>query len=668
MKRADEPQFDRENDRMGRMGAASDTRAARRGMRITAHQLRSAMTGGGASAGYPQRVMVKVHVPRHHSSARGRDSLRRHVSYLARTNAALVPGRPQFYGAKQSDLDPRQAVASWATDRHHFRIVIAPERAADIADVSAFTREVMRRVEGDLDTRIEWIGVNHFDTGHPHAHVLLRGRADDGTDLVIARNYISHGIRARAEDVATELLGQRSIDHARAANRASVTAERWTQLDRVLERFGTATETGWRVTPTTLKLSRYGPIEPGMLVERLRFLSAHGLAQEVTRRPRGARRQPAVWEVPRDAKTRLQQLSVRNDVIKQLYAAVGRENAATIVPRIVRWAPKVDGIKTPLLSGVLVAKGAVDELGDARFLLVRTLKGQHAYVRVWPSQEYDLATPGGIVELGRRVGRQARSAEAILRVAAGDEKSLYSLARHRRVIEREQPGRDVASTERRLRKFSRRIEQFAQRRDSGVTKTANAYHVDGPRLRAFVERGAGWPDIGLVSVMPLSSQARAMAFTWLDRQIMAFSAGQRTSPLTRDPLAAAALRERLLWIVDQGWATTGDRGLMTFNPGAPQAMRARELAEFEKGGKHTDGRGVQVVRAGQTVVGRYRGLAPLHAGLFALIETDKRLFAFETPRAPWAERGERVHAARFDTGRVRIERAPERSLKIGLQR
>src|SRR3546814_6329369 len=64
--------------------------------------------------------------------------------------------------------------------------------------------------------------------------LLVRGRADDGGDLVISRNYVREGFRGRAEDRVTLELGPRSEREIQAALRKDVEAERWTGLDRTL--------------------------------------------------------------------------------------------------------------------------------------------------------------------------------------------------------------------------------------------------------------------------------------------------------------------------------------------------------------------------------------------------------------------------------------------------
>ena len=65
-------------------------------------------------------------------------------------------------------------------------------------------------MEQDLDTKLDWVAVDHFNTGHPHTHIVIRGRDDQGRDLVMARDYIGHGVRARAQGLVTLELGPES--------------------------------------------------------------------------------------------------------------------------------------------------------------------------------------------------------------------------------------------------------------------------------------------------------------------------------------------------------------------------------------------------------------------------------------------------------------------------
>ena len=83
-----------------------------------------------------------------------------------------------------------------------------PEDAAELENLRTFTRELLDDVERDLGTKLDWVAVDHWNTDNPHVHVLIRGRTDDGQDLVISRAYISRGFRDRAAERVTMELGR----------------------------------------------------------------------------------------------------------------------------------------------------------------------------------------------------------------------------------------------------------------------------------------------------------------------------------------------------------------------------------------------------------------------------------------------------------------------------
>ncbi|RUV44169.1 MAG: hypothetical protein E5X45_28595 [Mesorhizobium sp.] len=59
-----------------------------------------------------------------------------------------------------------------------------------MADLKAFTRDLMGQMEKDLGTKLDWIAADHWNTDNPHIHIILRGRTEDGEDLVRARRKL----------------------------------------------------------------------------------------------------------------------------------------------------------------------------------------------------------------------------------------------------------------------------------------------------------------------------------------------------------------------------------------------------------------------------------------------------------------------------------------------
>ena len=192
--------------------------------------------GGAASIAAMRRltdrarsVTVKARVVRHRQN---RAPLKDHLLYLRREGVTKESAAGRMFDAKRDDADHRAFADRCEGDRHHFRFIVSPEDAEQLSDLKAFTRDLMAQAERDLGTKLDWIGVDHWNTDNPHIHVIVRGKADDGGDLVIARDYISHGMRARAAHLATLELGPRTDLEIRRDLEAQVDADRWTKLDR----------------------------------------------------------------------------------------------------------------------------------------------------------------------------------------------------------------------------------------------------------------------------------------------------------------------------------------------------------------------------------------------------------------------------------------------------
>ncbi|MEJ0022796.1 MAG: hypothetical protein WDN76_04720 [Alphaproteobacteria bacterium] len=87
-------------------------------------------------------------------------------------------------------------------------------------------------------------------------HLLMRGRREDGRDLVIPREYVSHTFRQRAEEIVTRELGPRldlSLGHELdGAGDRAVRLERLTHLDETLIQRSRDTSSESLTCPTTI--------------------------------------------------------------------------------------------------------------------------------------------------------------------------------------------------------------------------------------------------------------------------------------------------------------------------------------------------------------------------------------------------------------------------------
>jgi type IV secretory pathway VirD2 relaxase len=204
------------------------TAATGRGSRKARHR--------AVTRNWTQRCAVRVT----YSPNQTRGQWAAHGRYVVRDSATEVDGTPKPGFDKQSDgADLVKTAGAWqaAGDPRMFKLIISPEFGERV-DLKELTRQLMARMESDLGHPLGWAAVAHFNTEHPHVHVLLRGVAA-GQELHLNPDYIKSGIRKQAEELCTNQLGYRTAaDRAEAANR-EVDQPRFTTLDIPLRRQNT---------------------------------------------------------------------------------------------------------------------------------------------------------------------------------------------------------------------------------------------------------------------------------------------------------------------------------------------------------------------------------------------------------------------------------------------
>jgi type IV secretory pathway VirD2 relaxase len=311
-----------------RIGSSAGKRSGRFNARGRGARLSFPRDGGGwqrDSAGRfrARRVVVKARVVklnprRNHRGAHGpkmpghasraADS---HLRYLERDGVTRDGEKGHAYAALEDEADSRAFLARGRDDRHQFRFIVAPEDAADLGDLRGFTRDLMRQVERDLHTGLDWIAVDHHNTGHPHTHIIVRGVTDDGKILNIAGDYIAHGIRHRASELVTRELGHQSEIEVTRKLTSEVSAERPTWLDRML--IAEQRDQGL-VDLRPGEGQRYFVRENRhLLIDRAKRLERYGLATE---------QEPGRWLVSDGAEAALKALGARNDIVDTIHQAL----------------------------------------------------------------------------------------------------------------------------------------------------------------------------------------------------------------------------------------------------------------------------------------------------------------------------------------------------------
>ncbi|EMW0834839.1 relaxase/mobilization nuclease and DUF3363 domain-containing protein [Enterobacter roggenkampii] len=537
-----------------------------------------------------RRVTIKVRLV--NLAKAGPRSTVAHLRYIERESVDRQGGAGHAYGPTTDAADTAAFEERGHKDRHQFRFIVSPEDAEQLDDLRTYTRHLMARMEADLGTRLEWVAVDHWNTDNPHTHVVLRGKDDTGKDLIISRDYIAEGMRHRATELATEWLGPRTELEMQRTMQREVDQERWTGLDRTLQREAV----DGLVRPETLAEPRLQR-QRQMLIGRLQRLQRMGLATE---------QQPGTWAIHADAESTLRAMGERGDIIRTMQRAMsGRQRELAV------FQPNDDG---RAIVGRVVGKGLADELYDKGYLVIDGIDGKAHYVELPLRSELEQYPTGAVVEV--KGSADVRTADRNIAALAVD--GVYRTDHHLAVAQEQStanrdPREVVAAHVRRLEAL-RRV-GIVEREAEGVWRVPNDLAERGRQYDA--QRLGGGVAMELKSHLPIERQARVIGATWLDQQLI--GGGKGLGDLGFGADVKDALRQRADFLAEQGLAEhRGQRVVLARDLLA--TLRGRELLKAAHDIADESGLEHRPVVDGQRVAGIYRRSVMLASGRYAMLD------------------------------------------------
>lgn len=552
---------------------------------------------GGLAAASRRRVIVKASVVK--LAGKGASAAAAHLRYLQRDGTTRDGTRGALYG-RDTDADDGKAFGErGAGDRHQFRFIVSPEDGDQYDDLKPLTRRLMTRMEEDLGTRLDWVAVDHFNTGHPHTHIVVRGKDDRGADLILARDYMTTGIRERAAELVDLDLGPRTSREIQQSLRAEVEQERLTSIDRGLLK-------GADAERVVASHARDG-FDQTLRAGRLAKLSRLGLADSL-----GAGR----FRLAPDLADTLRRLGERGDIIRTmqrefLRAAVGRAPVDQAI-----YDPAAPDAR-PLVGRVLV-RGLADEYADRHYLIVDGTDGRSHYVAIGRGTETDMSLPQGTIVRIEPVRLAVREVDRTIASIAAANGGRYDVDIHLR--------HDPTATEGFAETHVRRLE--AMRRTAGIVErqpsgrwTIAPDHLDRVETYEAARLRDRPVAITLLSKQPLDRLVDADAATWIDRELVSGTPEPlRDAGFGHDLRNAQARRRR--WLVTQGFAEEAGGGT-TFPTGMIAALQRRELLRVA--GQLSEELQMPFLEAVESarVEGVYRRPVDLVSGRFALIERSR---------------------------------------------
>ncbi|QEE24948.1 DUF3363 domain-containing protein [Rhodanobacter glycinis] len=559
--------------------------AARPGARLGRGHVAARFTSRALSPN-ARRVTIKARLVNLRQA--GSRSTVTHLRYIEREGVGRAGEPGQAYSPATDQADLGAFEARGREDRHQFRFIASPEDAEQLDDLRRYTRTLMQRMEADLGTRLDWVAVDHWNTDNPHTHIVLRGKDDTGKDLIISRDYIAHGMRERAAGLVTEWLGPRTEREIQQGLQHEVTQERWTNLDRALQRE-----------------ARAGPIRLERLQRDRRRALLIGRLQQLERMGLADTQAAGEWTLRPNVEPVLRALGERGDIVRTMQRVMhGTSRELTLSD---------PGRDAPPVTGRVAGKGLVGEWHDHGYLVVDGIDGKAHYIALPAKAELGHCPLDGVVEARASTGSRVVDRNIVALAVDGIYRTDYHLAI---AVAQAKPGHEPGEV---VQAHVRRLE--ALRRAGVVERVAEGtwrVPADLPEQgRKHDVRRIGGVSVVLHSHLSITQQVRAIGATWLDRQLIggAMDVGKRGFGAE----VREALGPRADFLVEQGLAERrGPRVILSRNLLA--TLRDRDMATAARDIAKETGLTYRQVADDERFSGVYRRDVMLASGRFAMLD------------------------------------------------
>ncbi|WP_192244281.1 relaxase/mobilization nuclease RlxS [Mesorhizobium silamurunense] len=580
-----------------------------------------------------RRVMVKARVVK--LAGKGVDGARAHLRYLQRDGVTREGEPGGLYGADSDHVDGKAFIDRADGDRHQFRFIVAPEDGIEYDDLKPFARRLMAQMEEDLGTKLDWAAVDHFNTGHPHTHIIVRGKDDCGDNLVIAREYIASGLRERAAELVSLDLGPRTDREIEQRLCQEMEQERFTSIDRQLLRMRDADSL---VSPASGDAFRQ-TLHQG----RLRKLERLGLVEEA---------RSGHWHLDNDLEATLRRIGERGDIIKTMHRELtGKGLARNAADYVV---DDRSGAPAQPVVGRVIARGLADEINDRHYLIVDAVDGRTHYIDIGKAEATTEAMPDGCIVRVTPRNTEPRQGDRTVAEIAAAHGGRYNIDIHLRD--------DPSATERFAETHVRRLEAI-RRATGGVEREPDGTWAIAPdhldRVSDYERHRARAQPVVVdrLSSMPLEKQVGFDGATWIDQELVSDTPEiLRNAGFGREVLEAQARRRQ--WLIAQGLIHE-EQDRIVYRANMVSILRHRELTRVA--GQLSDELDLPYTEAqtGNRLQGTLRRSVELAGGKYAVIQKSR-----EFTLVPWRPMLDR-HIGKEVSGTVQREGI---SWTIGRQR
>jgi type IV secretory pathway VirD2 relaxase len=511
-----------------------------------------------------------------------------HINYITRDSVG-IGGEDAVAFNSEGELgksETKEFLKRGTECPHQFRFIVSPENGGSL-NMEGFAKDFIKKLEIDLLTKLDYVGVVHYDTDNPHIHFVVNGKTDKGKDLKIDRDYLSNGMRLAAGMVATNHLGQRNEQDIQNSLDKEIAAERFTLLDKKL--LDLAAEPSQNPNVNDLRkivgvkvidlsfISKerdYAVMNNrASLLGRLIKLEEMGVAFE---------KKPGIWVVVDNVKERLQDLSRRNQQIKEVMNHIEANNIDNIM-----FVDPAKAIEKEIL-GKVVGKGLVNELYDTKYIVIEGVDGKiyHTQLSLYSEKSEHISKVGNFVKLDNRNSINIGGADYNALDVSKDN-GLYSIRKHEVFIDsgKKKVPEGVKDLGGYLKRHQARMESLESK---GLITAVGEGRWKIPsdlieKIKEFNQTRKLYMRVDLESTLSLAEQVKARGLTLLDKQLI--NNPHINYPNSGDGHSSGfkkefedALQARLKMLENLGLAENTKEGI-TIAPSLAQKLVNMEFAE-----------------------------------------------------------------------------------------
>jgi hypothetical protein len=184
---------------------------------------RRSFSGGGRRGGKDtrQNCVVKMHY------SMSLDAHKAQIfAYIKREGTGKDGGKAEVYGT------PLQEYYKNMTAKN-FRIFLSPQSKE--VKLETLVNSFVKRLELQTGHKLYWRAAEHYNTAHPHAHIIINGADREGKDVTIPPDIVKTYMRETARDLCTAMAGSRTRAELKADMEKQPYADRLTKLDEKLK-------------------------------------------------------------------------------------------------------------------------------------------------------------------------------------------------------------------------------------------------------------------------------------------------------------------------------------------------------------------------------------------------------------------------------------------------